>query len=421
MKVNRALTTVEMQLLTQALPPACRATLEQTLNAVFTLRHARSGFSPPASRSAPRRRWRRIIALQTAAAAELQSMCRADAAGSGAQLSAARSSLLIRRTRGAWATQRDDRGVLQPHAGGGWVGVLPQACPSPTPRSTGAACAGSWLSARYRKTQPRAACWWRTKLGIASKRRSACRCRTSSAAHLETERGRYLMRLELRALSTALLSNGRAPPQRRAGCARVSRWRGLPRSLKPRAQEAALDRNEGLASYTGVKLGAGENAALFAARTLDAYDHHEALARAYAYASGPAYGLLLDDYAAGLAHELGGWAPARPARRPAARRGASDPQSAAPGRALWRTQIAAEERARAEAQRARIAELARPLRRRAAARIAARADAVRVRSRTASRPVDGPGQRLPDPDPSRRLGRVPRQRRRADLAGLHAA
>jgi hypothetical protein len=68
--------------------------------------------------------------------------------------------------------------------------------------------------------------------------------------------------------------------------------------------EASLDRNEGLAAYTGVRLGAGSEASYYAARTLDRYDDHEALARSYAYASGPAYGLLLDDYRSSWRREL---------------------------------------------------------------------------------------------------------------------
>ena len=84
--------------------------------------------------------------------------------------------------------------------------------------------------------------------------------------HLETERGRYLMRLELRALATAMLSNGRA---RRIAVkdALSFRMARLASFAEAPAAEAGLDRNEGLASYTGVRLGAGDQANLFAART----------------------------------------------------------------------------------------------------------------------------------------------------------
>jgi hypothetical protein len=178
----------------------------------------------------------------------------------------------------------------------------------------------------------------------------------ANAAHLETERGRYFMRLELRALATAMLSNGRArlTATRDALAFRLARFASF---AEARSAEASLDRNEGLAAYTGVKLAAADNAPLFAARTLNDYDAHQALARSYAYASGPAYGLLLDQLRPDWRSTLAAWAPAdllvgelrarvlptRDLQRRAERYGGP--------------QIAAEERSRAETQRQLVAAL----------------------------------------------------------------
>lgn len=91
----------------------------------------------------------------------------------------------------------------------------------------------------------------------------------------------------MRALASALRSRGSARHRsaREALMFRAARPAAFPAGA---AGEAALDRNEGLASYTGVKLGAGDGADMFAARTLDDYDSHDAYARAYAYATCPA-------------------------------------------------------------------------------------------------------------------------------------
>jgi hypothetical protein len=164
------------------------------------------------------------------------------------------------------------------------------------------------------------------------------------------------MRLELRALSTAVLSSGRARQMavRDALAFRLARHAAFPEAA---SQEASLDRNEGLASYTGVKLGAGEQANLFAARTLESHDRHDAFARAYAYASGPAYGLLLDDYQPNWRTNLGGYAPADLLVSSVRAQALSARNLQRRAERYGGPQIAAEERARAEAQRQLIASL----------------------------------------------------------------
>lgn len=289
-----------------------------------------------------------------AAANELRTMCQQD---NGRLWGASICGPLLvvnPATRLAWATQGDTTGVLQ-RFGDGWVGSLPNGVPV-------ANASVDWGGARWAMVMaplPEAAidrrvlvaheAWHRIQQQIGLPQAP------SDCAHLETERGRYFLRLEMRALSTALLSSGRAR-QRAAREALAFRTARLNEFATAGSQEPALDRNEGLASYTGVKLGAGAEAEIYAMRTLNAYDTHQAFARSYAYATGPAYGLLLDAMNPNWRGQLGAYAPAdllAIAVR-AERMSSGDMQSAAarydgPG-------ILRQERDRAEAQRQRIAE-----------------------------------------------------------------
>jgi hypothetical protein len=75
-------------------------------------------------------------------------------------------------------------------------------------------------------------------------------------------------------------------------------FRARRRELFPPAalSEIALELNEGLAEYTGVKLrGTSDTeSAKFFARELKAFESRPTFVRSFAYATGPAYGLLLD-------------------------------------------------------------------------------------------------------------------------------
>lgn len=294
--------------------------------------------------------------VQSAAAGELQQMCSADASQLwGASLC---GPLLIvdANSRQVWATQRDDLGVLTFTAGGGWIGVLPQGVPV---ANTTVEWAGvRWImvvgplpeDATARRVLVAHEAWHRVQASIGLSMQDAI------AAHLEAERGRYLMRLEMRALSTAMLSSGRARRNaaRDALAFRMARLATFPEAI---ATETALDRNEGLAAYTGVYLGAGNQAHLYAARALTAADDQQSFARSYAYATGPAYGLLLDEYLPSWRTALSSWAPAdvltSPLRvQPLASRALSR-QAERYGGEL----IASEESDRAEAQRRVVADL----------------------------------------------------------------
>ncbi len=117
--------------------------------------------------------------------------------------------------------------------------------------------------------------------------------------HLDSPDGRYYLQLEWRALAAALRATADGP--RRAAVVDALAFRRARRSLVlgAAATEDALELNEGLAEYTGVVVGhpdaAGRTGA--ALRDLAAHVDDPSFVRSFAYATGPAYGLLLDRYA----------------------------------------------------------------------------------------------------------------------------
>jgi hypothetical protein len=187
------------------------------------------------------------------------------------------------------------------------------------------------------------------------------------SAHLDLEAGRTWLRLEMRALAAALRASGDA---RRAACEDALVFRAQRRALfaDAAAKEAAFERHEGLAEYTGFALcglDAAARAAAAAAK-LAADEAKPSFVRSFAYATGPAYGLLLDalgadwrasigpqsDLAALLADALGWTPPAEPARlseeaeRRARRHGQAEIAAAERTRAAERAAIDARNRAR---------------------------------------------------------------------------
>ena len=120
-------------------------------------------------------------------------------------------------------------------------------------------------------------------------------------AHLDELNGRYYMQLEWRALARALEARGNADRRGAAKDAllfRAERYRLFPNAS---AEERALEQNEGLAEYTGVKLGnpTAELQTRMALRDLRLHVSDATIVRSFAYATGPAYGLLLDRWAPG--------------------------------------------------------------------------------------------------------------------------
>lgn len=113
--------------------------------------------------------------------------------------------------------------------------------------------------------------------------------------HLDTLNGRIWIQMEWRALERALRQSG---PARKAAIADALLFRSYRRSLFPNSadNENALELNEGLAEYTGVKLSSAdlEETALRANLILRQARNTPTFARSFAYVSGPAYGALLD-------------------------------------------------------------------------------------------------------------------------------
>jgi hypothetical protein len=125
-------------------------------------------------------------------------------------------------------------------------------------------------------------------------------------AQLDTVDGRYYLLLEWRALSRALQAS--TDEERRKAVAdavlfRAERYRLFPGAD---AQEQALEVNEGLAEYTGVRVGnpTPEEQIKAALNDLSSHRDDSTFVRSFAYATGPGYGLLLDRYLAGWHDQL---------------------------------------------------------------------------------------------------------------------
>jgi hypothetical protein len=114
-------------------------------------------------------------------------------------------------------------------------------------------------------------------------------------AHLDTLNGRIWIQMEWRALERALRQTG---PAQKAAIADALLFRAYRRSLFPDSakNENALEVNEGLSEYTGVKLSSADLAetAVRADLILRQARNNATFARSFAYVSGPAYGALLD-------------------------------------------------------------------------------------------------------------------------------
>jgi len=116
-----------------------------------------------------------------------------------------------------------------------------------------------------------------------------------SNRHMDTRDGRIWLQMEWRAFETALVSSGpaRAEAVRDALLFRVHRQKLFPGADK---EENALERNEGAAEYTGVKLSARSSAdmAAISVAILRSGADRPTFSRSFAYTSGPACGALLD-------------------------------------------------------------------------------------------------------------------------------
>ena len=125
-------------------------------------------------------------------------------------------------------------------------------------------------------------------------------------AQLDSLDGRYYLQLEWRSLASALEAH--SDKDRREAAADAILFRSERYSLFPDApaQEQALELNEGLAEYTGVRVGnpTPEEQVTAALHDLSSHKNDSTFVRSFAYATGPAYGLLLDRYAPGWHQQL---------------------------------------------------------------------------------------------------------------------
>ena len=115
--------------------------------------------------------------------------------------------------------------------------------------------------------------------------------------HLDTQNGRTWMLMEYRALSRALPAQGE---ERSQALADALVFRAYRRSLFPGADtnENRMEVHEGMAEYTGLRLSGLNNseARYYLSGRLKSSALKPSLTYAFAYETGPAYGLLLDQY-----------------------------------------------------------------------------------------------------------------------------
>lgn len=123
--------------------------------------------------------------------------------------------------------------------------------------------------------------------------------------HLDSLEGRVWLQMEWLALREAVTHRG---TQQRSAIADALLFRALRRELfqQAAAEERALEMNEGLAEYTGVRLSGRTDEELYGylAGQLDQAAYSTSFVRSFAYTSGPAYGFLLDQTGMGWRKNL---------------------------------------------------------------------------------------------------------------------
>lgn len=204
-------------------------------------------------------------------------------------------------SRAVVASQADAEGRLAAQ-GGVFVGVLPA---DANVANTSVTWAGvRWIQIRWPLPHDRARRavllmhesfhWLAAQLPILG-------ATSAGNAHLDAPDGRYYLQLEWRALAAALRATTEA--ERRTAIGDALAFRQARRSAFPgsAAEEDGLELDEGLAEYTGVVVGLRAPAARVDAALRDLAHGAEvpSFVRSFAYATGPALGLLLDRYAPG--------------------------------------------------------------------------------------------------------------------------
>ncbi|MFL6584443.1 MAG: hypothetical protein ACJ8KU_07985 [Chthoniobacterales bacterium] len=117
--------------------------------------------------------------------------------------------------------------------------------------------------------------------------------------HLDTRAGRFWLQLEWRALAAALSRTGTAEQEAITDAVtfRARRQQIFPEAA---AEERSMEMNEGLAEYTGVRLSGSADLRRYVIDVeLKDAPAKPTFVRSFAYATGPAYGVLLDESAPG--------------------------------------------------------------------------------------------------------------------------
>ncbi len=198
-----------------------------------------------------------------------------------------------RKTRTAVANQADKEGVLTKN-GNVFVGELPAKI---NIANTAAEWAGmKWTMIifplpedKYRRANLMAhELWHRIQKDIGFPSSGAAN------SHLDKRDGRVWLQLEWRALAAALTSRGK---QRRQAITDAVLFRTYRRAIFPQAasEEREMEIHEGLAEYTGVRLSGSPNLNQYVVDgDLKEAASKQTFVRSFAYATGPAYGVLLD-------------------------------------------------------------------------------------------------------------------------------
>jgi hypothetical protein len=123
--------------------------------------------------------------------------------------------------------------------------------------------------------------------------------------HLDTPEGRYWMQLEWKALSRAIGATGQT---RSTAVGDALAFRAARRSRFPGSAESerGFEINEGLAQYTATVVAAGtrSDAVRSAIEQIANAPDEVTFVRQFAYPTGVAYGILLDEYAPGWTHRI---------------------------------------------------------------------------------------------------------------------
>lgn len=238
--------------------------------------------------------------------AEAAALCAADA-GNTWNISLCGPLMVVdRETRFVVATQADTEGFLQPRDGV-FVGTLP---PQQTIANTSLQWAGvHWVQLVWplpADRGERGELMMHEQFHRIAPRLSIKTPSNLDNGHLDSVDGRYWMQLEWRALAAALRAT--AAEARRSAIADALAFRRARRGMfaPNAAAEDALELGEGIAEYTGVVVTHTDPAARTAAalRRLTSHASDPSFVRSFAYATGPAYGLFLDELTPGWRGEV---------------------------------------------------------------------------------------------------------------------